>query len=64
MTRADMASAPEAPREQPRLTDRQQWLAILRTRWGRAAAVLALEKEKVVVAGGGLSRATSLPGVE
>lgn len=59
-----MASAPEAPREQPRLTDRQQWLAILRTRWGRAAAVLALVVAVVVVAGGGLRRATSLPGVE
>lgn len=43
-------------------TDRQQWLAILRHRWGRLALLLALLVFAGVAASGGFRRADGLPG--
>lgn len=45
-----------------RPSDRQQWLAILRHRWGRLAVLLALITVAGVAASGGFRRASSLPG--
>lgn len=50
-------SAPPAPP-----TDQQQWIAILRHRWGRIALLLAALAVAAVAAAGGLRRAASLPG--
>jgi hypothetical protein len=57
MERPAPGSAPPA-----RSTDQQQWIAILRHRWGRVLLLLAALAVAVIAASGGFQRASSLPG--